>query len=218
MPSMDQLLTLFKMGFVGALGDAMRYVANIASSLSLDPSYFLEGAKALAALNLGLAFLKALASYGLKAVVVINALYKFLADNSGSGWQEEAIVQVHECVAPPERAAEDALLARLELERRSLSIKHILSLSGKGLDDANMVTIARMIQSGALASLQVLYLSSNQIGDGGMKEFSAALSSGALPNLQTLGLDGNQISDEGMAAFSDTIASGSMGAMGKLTV
>ena len=66
-----------------------------------------------------------------------------------------------------------------------------LNYSSLSWGDAEAATFAKVIASGALASLKTLSLYSNAIGDDGMKALADAVGKGALPQLKNVDLAGN---------------------------
>eukprot|EP00966_Prymnesium_polylepis_P111117 2570389-Prymnesium_polylepis.1 len=61
-----------------------------------------------------------------------------------------------------------------------------LNYEGLGWGDEEMVLVAKVIASGAMAKLTLLNLEFNLIGDEGMRSISTALASGAMAQLQDL--------------------------------
>jgi hypothetical protein len=84
----------------------------------------------------------------------------------------------------------------------------IVDLHGKRLGDADMSTLAVILQSNA--SLEKLYLNSNKIGDSGAAALATAFPS--MASLKVLWFNGNQIGDAGAAALAPAFKS-----MGSLT-
>ena len=69
--------------------------------------------------------------------------------------------------------------------------------------DAEMETFAKVVASGALASLEVLMLDQNSIGDVGMQALAGAVSSGALVPGAKVFLGGSNATETGKQAMRD---------------
>ena len=59
-----------------------------------------------------------------------------------------------------------------------------LQLGGNQIGDAGLTTLAKAVESGALASLEVLFLENNQIRDAGLSALAEAVGKGALDQLE----------------------------------
>ena len=59
----------------------------------------------------------------------------------------------------------------------------LLDLSLNKIGDAGLTSLAKAVESGALASVETLSLYHNSIGDVGMQAFAGAVSKGALDHL-----------------------------------
>jgi hypothetical protein len=93
-----------------------------------------------------------------------------------------------------------------------------LSYQRLGWGDAEMATLAAVIESGALRASSLLNLSANHIGDQGVEALSRALAhADAAPKLATLSLEGNgALGDDGVHAMCRAIASGGLPALKQL--
>jgi len=65
----------------------------------------------------------------------------------------------------------------------------VLQLGGNQIGDAGLTTLAKAVESGALASCQRLYLDGNRISGDGLKALAQACASGALAQLMSLRVD-----------------------------
>jgi len=114
-------------------------------------------------------------------------------------------------LAPATDAAIVAFLNKVGMTWEDVKHEEALRWLGKGINDTDCKTIAHLIASGSLGSLQKMDLGYNKIGDAGMIDFSRAIASGSLRSLTWLDIEGNQIGAAGMIEFSRAIASGSLG-------
>ena len=140
---------------------------------------------------------------------------------------------VEECaLAPLEGASSPARTApvtpadfAIELERKSFTSKKAdlptvaglykaafekrfgsatnLMYSGLAWDDAEVISLCKVIEGGAMPSLEELDLAYNQIGDDGMIALASTIASGALPRCTSISLDGNQATETGKKAMRD---------------
>jgi Ran GTPase-activating protein (RanGAP) involved in mRNA processing and transport len=96
----------------------------------------------------------------------------------------------------------------------------VLRLGGNQIGDAGLTTLAKAVESGALAQLTRLDLDGNSIGATGMSALASACASGALDNLTILQIDSNKIGDNGISALATAITPGPSGkrALDHLTV
>jgi len=223
LPSVDQMAALLNQPLDHLHWIASR-LANGANGLSGlnglsdDPTtgpgyYYLANAEALCTLNLALALVRIFAAYARHALAVFDALG--VVGQIGTQ-VTEGTVQVHECLAPPEKAARDSLFAAL-LERVGVSMHEMrtsseLRVDRQGLTDEDIELFCQLIRSleasdeAAMARPLKLYLSYNQMSDRGLEALSQALATGVLPGLTELYLGNNQISDDGVIALAEVIA------------
>ena len=85
-----------------------------------------------------------------------------------------------------------------------------LDLGGNQIGDAGLTALAKVVGSGALASLLQLSLISNLIGDAGLSALASACASGALAQLTVLGLSRNQIGDAGLSSLAVAVGNGAL--------
>ena len=79
----------------------------------------------------------------------------------------------------------------------------IIDLAMNQIGDAGLTTLAKAVESGALASLKKLSLHTNSIGDAGMTALASALGNGALASVSFIDLDANEATEVGKKAIRD---------------
>ena len=173
LPSLADVIAILEDPF-SALNTGNERAIEAASSIQFDPLLFIQGAEALATVNFALAVLKVLATYGREAFAVVDTLRQFLVGGKGL-CLVSSVVQVQECVAPPERAEVDAFLVKMGVSREELAMMQEVDWSNRALDDADMAAVGVLLSDGSISQLLTLSLTGNTIGDASAFEIAEAL-------------------------------------------
>ena len=182
--------------------EVVEAVANMSRYLEIDASYFVEHSAALDVLNVALGLLKLLATYGRKAFALYDVVLGLISGEKKEGDEEDdGVVQVHECVADPKTAQQEADL-ELVLQRGQYSDdKSSLNLSRARLAAGDVATLAIWLKDNAV--LTELQLGANEIRDKGAKALASALRVNAV--LTSLDVGVNKIGPTGATAIADAL-------------
>ena len=101
----------------------------------------------LSVINFVLSLLKLLAAYSNKAFALVDVAFTMCrGTRNGSAALDDVTLQVHECVAPPEQAAVEALCSKFafDIKAESQNLNHV------GFTDADCVALGHVLKDNAV--------------------------------------------------------------------
>ena len=176
---------------IASLEAAIGYVLDLAWYLDISYAELLDGASQLLVLNSVLALIKPVATAAAKATPVLTRLL------TQAKHDQVGAIGFGDCV-PGEL---EGALAKVGQTAEEVMGATELWWGGRGLNDADMGVLGRMLEKNA--TLQTLNLYGNQVGDAGAASLASALEKNA--TLQTLYLDYNQVGDAGAASLASAL-------------
>lgn len=208
LPAFEKVLDVLQ-DPTGALWSVFEYAAASIGDVDFDLGSLTRGVEEIAAINLVLGLFKVLATYCRHTFAVIDALYAV----RGGTMANEGTVQVHACMAPPEKAAKDGrwstLLGKVGCTLEEMVEASDITVYGKEVSDVDVASFVEIIMEHApertLPRLTNLVLNRNQIGDASMQALANAFIKGAMPSLTGLWVFNNQIGPDGMKALADAL-------------